>query len=212
VIGAYADAVVIRHPQPGSAEQAMSVSSVPIINAGDGGGEHPTQALLDTFTIHNELGKLEGLKVALIGDLKNGRTIHSLLFLLGLYSGVELILVAPEQLQLPEKYKAYLDQNNIIYKEASSLEEIDDSFDVLYVTRVQKERFDDPAEYEKLKDVFIVDKQVLGRLKKEAIIMHPLPRVNEIATEVDDDPRAAYFRQAENGLYARMALLAHILG
>ncbi len=212
VISGYADAIVIRHPEVGSAERAAKASSVPVINAGDGGGEHPTQALLDAFTINEEIGHIDGIKVAMVGDLLNGRTIHSLLFLLGQYNNLKFQLVAPDQLQLPEDYKNFLDKKGFKYDEIDTLEKLDADTDVMYVTRVQKERFSDSAEYQRLKHFFVVDRHVTSKLKDKAIIMHPLPRVGEIAVEVDDDPRAAYFRQAKNGLYVREALLAHILG
>lgn len=211
VTAGYSDVIVLRHPEVGSAERAAAVSTVPVINAGDGLGQHPTQALLDIYTIQHELGAVDGLSIALVGDLLNGRTIHSLLFILGLYKVAKIYLVAPNQLKLPKEYKAYLDKSGIEYEEKDSLEFLDDSIDVVYVTRVQKERFKSDAEYQKLKDYFVVDSNTVKRLKDKSIIMHPLPRVNEISTDVDDDPRAAYFRQAENGLYVRMALLAHIL-
>lgn len=211
VTSGYADVVVLRHPEVGSAERAAAVSAVPLINAGDGGGEHPTQALLDIFTIADECGKVDGIRIALIGDLLNGRTIHSLLFLLGLYKEVQIDLVAPKQLKLPNKYKDYLNQKNLKFTERTNLDFLDKSVDVLYVTRVQKERFDSIEEYDKLKDYFVIDNQTLQRLSSKAVIMHPLPRVGEIAPEVDGDPRAAYFRQAANGMYVRMALLKEIL-
>lgn len=211
VTAGYADVIVLRHPEVGSAERAAAVSTVPVINAGDGLGQHPTQALLDIYTIQHELGKVDGLTVALVGDLLNGRTIHSLLFLLGLYKVAKVYLVAPVKLQLPDEYRDYLRKVGVEFEDKDSLDFLDKSVDVVYMTRVQKERFESVDEYEKLKDYFVLDKKVMNRLKDKAIIMHPLPRVNEIATEVDDDPRAAYFRQAENGLYVRMALLEHLL-
>ncbi len=210
-INGYADVIVLRHPEVGAAERASSVSDVPVVNAGDGGGEHPTQALLDIFTINEELGKVDGAKIVLAGDLLNGRTVHSLTFLLGLYKDVELYLVSPDKLQLPQKYIDYLKQKQIPYHEVSNFDFLDDSIDVVYMTRVQKERFADPEEYEKLKHYFIFGADQLGKLSKKAVIMHPLPRVGEIDPVIDSDPRAAYFRQAHNGLYVRMALLKHIL-
>lgn len=211
VISGYADAIVLRHPEVGSAERAADVSDVPVINAGDGGGEHPTQALLDTFTINEEIGHIDNIKVAMVGDLLNGRTIHSLLFLLEQYEGLEFQLVAPEKLRLPDDYKSFLSQKGFKFEEIDSLDKLNPDTDVVYMTRVQKERFSDAAEYEQLKHYFVLDKKMLAKLKDKAVIMHPLPRVGEIAEEVDADPRAAYFRQAQNGLYVRMALLEHIL-
>lgn len=207
VVNYYADAIVLRHHEQGGARIAAEVSDVPIINAGDGVGEHPTQALGDIYTIQKELGRVNGLKIALVGDLLYGRTVHSLLPLLGLYKDVQVSLVSPPQLRMPEEYK----KGTAELKEFASLEEVLLEVDVLYVTRIQKERFASEAEYQKLKGSYIIDTASLKKLKKSAIIMHPLPRVDEIAPEVDSDPRAAYFRQAKNGLYLRMALLAEIL-
>ena len=211
VVSGYADVIVLRHPEKGSAERASSVSPVPVINAGDGLGEHPTQALLDIYTIKQQCGRVEKLKIALIGDLLNGRTIHSLLFLLGLYPGIQLYLVSPPQLGLPAKYRQYLKRKGVSFTEVSDLDFLDESLDVLYVTRVQKERFKSQAEYEKLKHYFVVGPHTLKKLKPSAVVMHPLPRVGEIHPDVDSDPRAAYFQQAQNGLYVRMALLQEIL-
>lgn len=210
IISGYADVIVIRHYQEGAARLASEVSSVPIINAGDGIGEHPTQALLDIYTIKKELGDINGLKIALIGDLLNGRTIHSLLPLLSLFD-TQIFLVSPEQLKLPEKYKAILREKKIKFEETANLEEVLGKADVFYVTRVQKERFNNLEEYEKLKSCFAIDKQSMEKIKEKAVIMHPLPRITEISTEIDSDKRAAYFRQAKNGLYIRMALLQSIL-
>ena len=207
VISGYADIIVLRHQEEGSAKIASEVSSVPIINAGDGIGEHPTQALLDLYTIKKELGKIDNLKVALIGDLLYGRTIHSLIYLLALYKKVKIYLVSPNQLKLPEKYKDYLIQKKIEFEELTDLNEVLNKIDVLYVTRIQKERFKSEQEYEQAKDAYIIDRKIVNQLKENAIIMHPLPRVNEISPELDNDKRAVYFRQAQNGLYIRMALL-----
>lgn len=208
----YSDIIVLRHFLKGSAKTASESSPVPVVNAGDGDGEHPTQALLDIYTIYKECQQIEWLNVALIGDLRYGRTIHSLIPFLGLFEWVNISLVAPKQLELPEIYKEYLDENNISYKEYSSIDEITTDTDVFYVTRVQRERFDSMQDYESLKDSYVINNQTLEKIKKDAVIMHPLPRVTEIAVEVDKDPRAAYFRQAVNGLYIRMALLEIILG
>jgi len=209
IISGYSDIIILRHFKEGSAEIASRFSSVPIINAGDGMGEHPTQALLDLYTIKKEFGNIDNIKIALLGDLLYGRTIHSLLHLLGAYN-VDIFLISPEQLKLPEKYKNYLDKKGIDYKEIDNIKKIIKEIDVLYVTRIQKERFNSEDEYEKLKNSYKIDSEMLKEMKDNAIIMHPLPRVNEISTDIDDDKRAAYFRQAKNGLYIRMALLEMI--
>ena len=208
IVNGYADAIVLRNSEKGAPQIAAEVSDVPIINAGDGAGEHPTQALGDIYTISKELGKVDGLKIALVGDLLYGRTVHSLLPLLGLYKNITAHLVSPPQLRMPEEYKK---ASGVECKEYDSLNDVISGVDVLYVTRVQKERFKSEAEYNKLKGSYVIDGQSLAKLKKDAIIMHPLPRVDEIASEVDTDPRAAYFRQAKNGLYIRMALLLYAL-
>lgn len=211
VCSGYADAIVLRHPELGAASRAASVSFVPVINAGDGPGEHPTQALLDVYTIQKELGRVDGLKVGFVGDLLYGRTVHSLLQLLLVYGDVSLFFVSPAQLALPEKYRSLLKEKKARFVETNNLEEILPEIDVLYVTRVQKERFGNVADYEAVKNSFVVNRATLDKMKQKSIVMHPLPRVNEIATEVDADPRAAYFRQAQNGLYVRMALLEKVL-
>lgn len=208
VVSSYVDGIVLRHHEEGSAQRATQFSSVPIINGGDGTGEHPTQALLDLYTIKKELGEVKGMNIALIGDLLYGRTIHSLIYLLSLYNkGIKLYLVSPPQLRLPRKYKQHLKKHEVEFEEVVKLEKIIRDVDMLYVTRIQKERFPSQKEYNKLKGSYTIDKQTLDRLSSESIIMHPLPRISEISFEVDKDPRASYFRQAENGLYIRMALL-----
>ena len=211
VVSGYADAIAIRHYEPGTAEAAARISPVPIINAGDGVGEHPTQALADMYTIKKELGRLSGLRVALVGDLLNGRTIHSLLPLLCLYPGVTIDLISPWQLRLPLAYREYLMEKGIAFHEGEKLEGMIEEADVAYITRVQSERFASKDEYDAVKDVYVIDAEVADRLKPDAIIMHALPRVNEISPEVDANARAAYFRQAKNGLYIRMALLKYLL-
>lgn len=216
---AYADCIVLRHPQMGAAAEAAHVARKPIINAGDGVGEHPTQALLDLFTIAIELGRytpsaglsLDGLTVTLLGDLKYGRTVHSLARLLSQF-GVRLNLVSPDILKMPTHIKDELDRAEVRYVEATSLEDALPASDVLYVTRVQKERFEDEALYASVKDAYVVTRDTLKPAKEQMVVMHPFPRVGEIAYEVDQDPRAAYFRQMENGMYVRMALLAMVLG
>lgn len=207
----YSDVIVLRHPETGAAATAARYLRKPLINAGDGAGEHPTQALLDLFTIQEELGRLEGLTVTLLGDLKYGRTVHSLSRLLRLF-GAKLNYVAPEILRMPGAVIEELKAAGVDQHEYKELSEVLPQTDVLYVTRVQKERFENPEEYEIVKDSYVITPETLKRAKQEMVIMHPLPRVNEIALEVDHDPRAAYFRQMEYGLYVRMALLAMVLG
>lgn len=208
---AYADVLVLRHPDIGAAQIAADATRLPLINAGDGAGEHPTQALLDMFTIREELGSVEGLEVALVGDLKFGRTVHSLARLLAMY-GVTIRFVSPPSQQLPPEILAELDAAGALYSCHDVLDDVLPSADVLYITRVQKERFEDLALYEAIKHRYIVTRQTLERIQPHTIIMHPFPRVGEIAEEVDDDPRAAYFRQMSCGLYVRMALLTMVLG
>jgi aspartate carbamoyltransferase catalytic subunit len=207
----YVDLVVLRHHQIGAAAAAAAVARKPIINAGDGAGEHPTQALLDLFTIVEELGQVEGLRVTMVGDLRFGRTVHSLSRLLALY-GVDLRLVSPEALRMPRAVRDDLRALGASFHEHEVLDEVLRSTDVLYVTRVQKERFEDPAAYEAVANAYVIGPDVMARAKERMIVMHPFPRVNEIPASVDADPRAAYFRQIEYGLYVRMALLAMVLG
>lgn len=207
----YADVIVLRHPEVGSAALAAKYARKPIINAGDGVGEHPTQALLDLFTIQEELKHLDGLTVTMVGDMKNGRTVHSLSRLLSLYN-VKLNYVSPEILRMPAQIIEELKEKGVPQAEYTSLDPVIAQSDVLYVTRVQKERFEDPEVYESVKNAFVITPETMSRAKDEMIVMHPLPRVGEISMDVDDDPRAAYFRQMEYGLYTRMALLAMVLG
>ena len=208
----YADVIVLRHPETGSAAIAAKAARKPVINAGDGIGEHPTQALLDTFTIREEIGRLDDLNVTMLGDLKYGRTVHSLARLLSAFDGIKLNYVSPENLRMPGEIMDEIAEKNIPQAEYSSLEQVLPETDVLYVTRVQKERFEDAAEYEKVKGAYVIDPDVMKPAKRDMIVMHPLPRVTEISMDFDDDPRAAYFRQMEYGLYVRMALLAIVLG
>ncbi len=196
----YTDVIVLRHSEVGAAKRAAAVASVPVINAGDGIGEHPTQALLDLFTIYEEQGRVDGLTITVLGDLKNGRTVHSLAQLLKLYD-TKLHAVAPEQLAFPAKYGTATNHE--------TLDEIIADTDILYVTRVQRERFNSLEDYEKVQRSYVIDEAVANRMKNSASIMHPLPRVGEIAFEVDKDPRAAYFRQMQNGMFVRMALLEY---
>ena len=207
----YCDLTVLRHPQVGAAAEAARYAHKPLINAGDGTGEHPTQALLDIYTIEDDLERLDGLKVAMMGDLKYGRTVHSLTRLLSLYD-TEFYFVSPEILSMPDYI---LDEVHATEHRFSVLRDVDQiigEIDVLYMTRVQKERFEDPEQYERVRDYYVVDPELMSHAKEDMILMHPLPRVYEISMEVDQDPRAAYFRQMENGMYIRMALLAAVLG
>jgi aspartate carbamoyltransferase len=207
----YSDVIVLRHPEVGASELAAKYASKPIINGGDGIGEHPTQALLDLFTIIEEQGEVNGLAVTMLGDLRYGRTVHSLSRLLSLYD-VRLNYVSPEILRMPSEIIEELEEKGIPQHEYPTLEESLPATDVLYATRVQKERFEDPEEYEKVKGTYIITPETLQVAKEEMTLMHPLPRVGEISMELDDDPRAAYFRQMEYGMYVRMALLAMVLG
>jgi aspartate carbamoyltransferase len=211
----YADVIVLRHPETGSAAIAAKAAHKPVINAGDGIGEHPTQALLDTFTIMEELGRLDDLNVTLLGDLKYGRTVHSLARLLSQFNGIKLNYISPDILKMPKEVMDEVAENargRIPQAEFSSLEKVLPETDILYVTRVQKERFEDPADYEKVKGAYVIDPEIMKVAKQEMAVMHPLPRVGEISVDFDEDPRAAYFRQMEYGLYVRMALLAMVLG
>lgn len=207
----YCDVIVLRHPEIGSSAAAAKYAHVPIINAGDGAGEHPTQALLDLYTIKSELGQLDGLKVAMIGDLRYGRTVHSLTKLLAGYD-VSLRFVSPDTLRLPLDMMNELIDKGVKVRETSKVADVIENADVLYVTRIQKERFTDLSQYEEVKNYFEITPELMTRAKEKMIVMHPLPRVGEIHYKVDRDPRAAYFRQVQNGMFIRMALLAAVLG
>jgi len=207
----YADVIVLRHPEVGASQVAAEYARKPIINAGDGVGEHPTQALLDLYTIQTELGTIDGLHVAMVGDLRYGRTVHSLARLLCLYD-VRMTFVSPEILRLPLDVMNEIKDHGKEVRETYNVQEIIADVDVLYVTRVQRERFADQAQYEEVKDYYVITPELMSRAKERMIVMHPLPRVNEISYALDNDPRAAYFRQMENGMYIRMALLAAVLG
>jgi aspartate carbamoyltransferase catalytic subunit len=211
MVSTYADVIVLRHDQEGAAARAAAVASVPVVNAGDGPGEHPTQALLDLYTIERELGRVEGVRIAFCGDLRFGRTARSLALLLALYPGVEMTFVAPEVVQVRRDTLDRLDARGVVWRLADQLTDVLDGIDVVYQTRVQKERFTDAAEYEVARTAIRIDAALMRRLPASAIVMHPLPRVDEIAPEVDADPRAAYFRQAANGVAIRMALLEMLL-
>ncbi|HEY8445742.1 MAG TPA: aspartate carbamoyltransferase [Thermomicrobiales bacterium] len=212
IVEGYADAIVIRHYEQGAARRAASVASVPIINGGDGPGEHPTQALLDLYTIGHELGRIDGLKVALVGDLRYGRAVRSLALLFGLTQGTELIFVSPPAVPMGADVREALDRAGVRYRDETDLASVLPEVDVVYQTRIQRERFPTLAEYEASRGVYIIDKEAMERLNPNAIVLHPLPRVDEITPEVDADPRAAYFRQAHNGVYIRMALLEMLIG
>jgi len=211
VVANYCDAIILRHPENGSAETAASVSSVPIINAGDGYNEHPTQALYDLYTIQKELGQIDNLKIAFLADFRYQRNIHSLVPIFGLFKKLQLFLISPPELRLPDEYKAQLDKSGVSFKELPDLSGIISDLDVLYVTRVFKERFASEAEYERLKKTLFIDKSVVNKMKPRSAILHVMPRIFEIDPAVDSDPRAAYFRQAKNGLYVRMAILQSVL-
>ncbi len=212
MVGAYSDIIVMRHPKEGAPYVASLKSNVPIINAGDGGHNHPTQTLTDLLTIKCEKGRLDNLTVGLCGDLKFGRTVHSLITAMSRYKNIKFILISPDELKLPEYIKRdVLEKNNIEYVETKDIEEYMGELDILYMTRVQKERFFNEADYIRLKDYYILNKEKLKKAKKDLCIMHPLPRVNEISTDVDDDSRACYFKQAEYGKYIRMALILKML-
>jgi len=210
-VNQYVDVIAMRHPEIGSAQQAADVSNVPVINGGDGAGQHPTQALLDLYTIHVERGQVDGNTLALCGDLKNGRTVHAGVDLYKHYD-CDLIFVAPEALRMPTEITERLRESGVKVEETSDLQSALAEADVLYMTRIQKERFEDPGEYERLKGSYVLNREMVERLNPEVTIMHPLPRVNEITTDVDALPGAAYFRQARNGVPVRMALLALVLG
>ena len=212
VVGGYCDIIAMRHPKEGAPLVASLKSDVPIINAGDGGHNHPTQTLTDLLTISCEKGRLDNLTIGLCGDLKFGRTVHSLITAMVRYKNIKFVLISPEELKIPDYIKEeILDKNKIEYIETNDIEEHMEELDILYMTRVQKERFFNEADYIRLKDYYILNKDKLEKAKKDLCILHPLPRVNEIATEVDDDPRACYFKQAKYGKYIRMALILKLL-
>ena len=213
IVSCYADIIAMRHYKEGAPMLASMKSDVPIINAGDGGHNHPTQTLADLLTIKREKGRLNNMTIGFCGDLMFGRTVHSLIKAMSRYEGIKFILISPDELKLPDYIRTeVIEKNNIPYEEISSLEDAIGSLDVLYMTRVQKERFFNEADYIRLKDPYILDKSKLALARPDLSILHPLPRVNEISVEVDDDPRACYFRQALNGKYVRMALIMDLLG
>jgi len=212
VVSGFCDVIVLRHYESGAAARAAKVSLVPIINAGDGPGQHPTQALLDLYTIKSELGRIDGTSIAMVGDLANGRTVRSLSYLLSRFKDVRIYFVAPDPVKMKDDIKEYLRRHKVWFKEEKDLRAVAKEVDVIYQTRIQRERFGDRIEdYERCRGIYVIDKGILELMKRNAIIMHPLPRVDEILPEVDEDPRSAYFRQAQNGLYVRMALLKMVL-
>ncbi|MBE0674047.1 MAG: aspartate carbamoyltransferase [Bacteroidales bacterium] len=207
----YCDLIVMRHPIEGSARYASEVASVPVVNAGDGANQHPTQTLLDLYSIRKTQGKLENLNIFLVGDLKYGRTVHSLLLAMARWNAT-FNFIAPEELKMPDEYKLYLKNLGLKYYEHTDFTDIVSEADIIYMTRVQKERFSDPIEYEKVKNVYVLRNSMLKKTKPTMRILHPLPRVNEIHTDVDHNPKAYYFEQALNGVYTRQAILTFLLG
>lgn len=213
VVSSYCDIIAMRHPKEGAPLVATRKSTVPLINAGDGGHNHPTQTLTDLLTIYREKGRLDNLTIGFCGDLKFGRTVHSLTKAMSRYKNIKFVFIAPPELKIPEYLKHdLLDAKNLDYKEVETIEEAVEELDILYMTRVQKERFFNEQDYIRLKDTYILDLKKLEKSKSDLIVMHPLPRVNEIAIEVDDDPRAKYFDQVQNGRFMRMALILKMLG
>ncbi|MCI5944077.1 MAG: aspartate carbamoyltransferase [Eubacterium sp.] len=213
VVSGYADIIAMRHPKEGAPYVAAQKVDIPIINAGDGGHNHPTQTLTDLLTIHREKGRFDNLTIGMCGDLKFGRTVHSLIKAMSRYENVNFVMISPRELCLPEYIiKDVFEKNDIPYREVRTMEEVMPELDILYMTRVQKERFFNEADYIRLKDSFILDEKKLETAKEDLCIMHPLPRVNEISTKVDDDPRACYFKQARYGKFIRMALIMTLLG
>lgn len=213
VISSYSDIIVMRHNETGSAEQASKVSEVPFINAGDGKGQHPTQSLLDAYTIYREIGRLDNIKIAMVGDLASGRTVRSLCYLLGKFSGIEITFISPSNLKIDQDTKDYLSEHNIKFSEKEEMESVLPEVDIVYMTRIQKERIS-PEEYQNAKNKFVISMETLKLIPKDSRVMHPLPHVEEINIEIEteqEDPRIAYFRQAENGLYVRMALLEELI-
>lgn len=212
VVSCYADIVAMRHPKEGAALVAATHASVPVINAGDGGHQHPTQTLTDLLTIHSLKGHLDNLTIGLCGDLKFGRTVHSLIHALVRYPGIRFVLISPPELKVPDYIKEnVLDANHIPYRETANLDDAMEELDILYMTRVQRERFFNEEDYIRMKDCYILDQEKMKLAKPDMFVLHPLPRVNEISVEVDDDPRAAYFKQAQYGVYVRMALIMTLL-
>ena len=211
-VACYADIIAMRHPVAGSAKEASEYSEVPFINAGDGGNQHPTQTLTDLLTIKSLKGNLENHTIGLCGDLKNGRTVHSLVKAMSRYKGTKFVFISPDELKMPDYIKESIQEQGHAYYETNNLDEVIGNLDVLYMTRVQQERFEDKAEYERLKDYYILNNAKMQRAQEDMLVMHPLPRVNEIDVDVDGDERAVYFKQAKYGMYVRMALIMKLLG
>ena len=211
MVSNYAELIVMRHPLEGAARYASEQSRVPIVNAGDGANQHPSQTLLDMFSMHKTQGRLDNLTIAMVGDLKYGRTVHSLIQAMSHFSPT-FYFVAPDELKMPNEYKDFLRAHGIPFEEHRDMNEVIDKVDILYMTRVQKERFSDLLEYQRVKDAYILHNSMLESTRPNLRILHPLPRVNEISTDVDSNPKAYYFKQAENGVYTRMAIIASILG
>ena len=211
MVSNYADIIVMRHHIEGAARYASEISRVPIINAGDGANQHPTQTMLDLYSIQKTQGKLDGLHIAMVGDLKYGRTVHSLLQALSLFN-TRFTFIAPPELQMPEEYKLHLSRLGLPFEEHTELAPNIKDCDIIYMTRVQRERFQDPMEYEKVKNVYILHDNMLKETKDNVRVLHPLPRINEISTDVDNNPKAYYFEQARNGVFARMAVICKALG
>ena len=211
-VSCFADIAAIRHPKEGAAMVATQVSRIPIINCGDGGHQHPTQTLTDMFTIRSLMGRLNHMTIGLCGDLKFGRTVHSLIDAMSRYEGIRFIFISPRELRIPDYIFEKLDEHDIQYDEFIKLEDVIGKLDILYMTRVQRERFFNEEDYVRLKDFYVLNKRIMRKAKNNMFVLHPLPRVNEISVEVDNDPRAAYFRQVQYGVYARMALILTLLG
>ena len=211
-VSCFADIAAIRHPKEGAAMVATQVSRIPIINCGDGGHQHPTQTLTDMFTIRSLMGRLNHMTIGLCGDLKFGRTVHSLIDAMSRYEGIRFVFISPKELRIPEYIFERLDEHDIQYDEFIKLEDVIGKLDILYMTCVQRERFFNEEDYVRLKDFYVLNKRIMRKAKNNMFVLHPLPRVNEISVEVDNDPRAAYFRQVQYGVYARMALILTLLG
>ena len=211
-VSCYADVVVMRHPVEGSVQSVEKYTEVPLINAGDGGNQHPTQTLTDLLTIKSLKGNLENHTIGLCGDLKNGRTVHSLVNAMARYKGTKFVFISPDELKMPEYIKEAIQQQGHAYYETNNLDEVIASLDILYMTRVQKERFEDQEQYEKLKNYYILNKSKMQKAREDMLVMHPLPRINEIDVDVDNDKRAVYFKQAKYGMFVRMALIMKLLG
>ena len=211
-VSCYADAIVMRHPVAGSAEEAAKYTEIPFINAGDGGNQHPTQTLTDLLTIKSLKGSLDNHTIGLCGDLKNGRTVHSLVKAMSRYKGTKFIFISPDELKMPKYIKEAIQEQGHAYYETNNLDEVIGSLDILYMTRVQRERFENQEQYEKLKNYYILNKSKMQNAREDMLVMHPLPRVNEIDAEVDFDERAVYFKQAKYGMFVRMALIMKLLG